>query len=90
MKHPEVKPDELFLGNYTRDAFQSIGWKGKRMGKVALDAEGKPIPAGLFPVFVKPAEVVAETRWVRGRNRRFEPAFKIDEEAQTFKAATRR
>jgi hypothetical protein len=90
MKHPEVKPDELFLGNHTRDEFQSIGWKGKRFGKVALNAKGKPISAGLFPVFVKRAEVATATRWVRGPNRRFEAAFKIDDETQTFKSAARR
>lgn len=61
--HPERKPDEKFLGNFStqilrgrsKSGYASIGWKTKRMGVVAYDIYGNVIDSifPLWPVFIK-------------------------------------
>lgn len=57
-KHPETKDGEMFLTNATKDDFQRIGWKSKRMGNIAYDVNGNSIDPinALFPVFVQKQE----------------------------------
>lgn len=56
--HPECKPDEYFIGNYTKDQFINIGYISKRWGRTTYDIDHKPYNAqGVFPVFVKIHEV---------------------------------
>ena len=56
--HPERRPDEVFLGNFTEAGFDASSWRTKRLGEKAYD----PIRAGEVlpdtrPVFVKIEEV---------------------------------
>lgn len=56
-EHPELEPGEMFYHNGDQAFFDS--WKhynSRRPGRVAYDAEGNVIP-GLFPIFVKEAEL---------------------------------
>jgi len=58
--HPEIRAGEVYLCNASLDDFQnSIGWKSKRLGKIAFDISGKIIPLinRLFPVFVLKKEL---------------------------------
>ena len=55
-EHIERKVGELFLTNSEPNYYFMIGWKSKRMGDVAFDIHGKPVP-GLFPVFVSIKEL---------------------------------
>lgn len=54
MRHPEQKEDEFFMGNSKTG--EEIGWKNKRLGRVAYDISGNVIK-GLFPIFVSKEEV---------------------------------
>lgn len=54
MRHPEQKEDEFFMGNSVTG--EEIGWKNKRLGKVAYDTGGN-IMRGLYPVFALKEEV---------------------------------
>lgn len=66
--HPEMREDEVFIANiFCNDigqysnldrgiAWNSIGWRTKRMGSVAYDPRGDIIP-GSRPVFVQRAEL---------------------------------
>ncbi len=68
MTHPERQEDEFFITNVSEDNstgqnlsprtsyFHKIGWKTKRMGKVAYDVNGCVIE-GNRPVFVKQYEI---------------------------------
>ncbi len=68
--HPEKLHDEVFLGNSSDipfgvgdrsiSSFDSIGWKTKRKGNVAIGKNGEPLDnrwPNVFPVFVKRTEV---------------------------------
>jgi hypothetical protein len=67
-KHPECRPDEVFLGNSCSNVFMfggkstwsETGWESKRQGKVAYDRDGKRITnSNMFPVFVLRQELEA-------------------------------
>lgn len=59
--HPEAKEGEVWLTNSTGTNFGTIGWKTKRLGVVAYNADGTPIKRGpLFdirPVFIMLSEM---------------------------------
>jgi hypothetical protein len=62
MKHPEQKENEVFLGNFTKGGYYSIGWKTKRVGEIAYYADiSKVIPHNYnpkyYPIFVQSAEL---------------------------------
>ncbi len=68
--HPELQDGEVFItnasdsssGKYpgdTRSDWDACGWKTKRRGKVAYDIHGKPISAGVFPIFARREELEA-------------------------------
>lgn len=54
MRHPEQREDEFFMGNSVTG--EEIGWKNKRLGKVAYDTSGNIIEQ-LRPVFASKEEV---------------------------------
>lgn len=41
--HPEIKQNELFLGNFSYNGFIQIGWKSKRIRYIAYDINGNKI-----------------------------------------------
>ena len=53
--HPELKEGEVFLTNTDNPEMTNIGWKSKRLGRVAYDIHGL-IVKGLYPVFKNKAE----------------------------------
>ena len=66
--HPEIRSDEVFLGNvswgnpdgveiirFLRSEYKEIGYKTKRLGNIAYDTSGRKIE-GLKPVIVKEKE----------------------------------
>lgn len=54
--HPEMQQGEMWLTNVaTENTENEIGYKSKRVGRVAYDSEGKAIP-GLVPMFVSKEE----------------------------------
>ena len=57
--HPELLPDELFLGN-ERDGGSGFvtRWESLRRGEVAYDQQGRVLP-GFHPAFVGWDEVVS-------------------------------
>lgn len=56
--HPECGVDEIYLGNFSEQKFQLVGWKTKRMGKIAYDIHGERVYSeGFFPVFVSRKEM---------------------------------
>jgi len=60
--HPELRPGEIFLGNFRPDSFaRSIEWPSKRMGIQAYDLDGKKFPQffGWRPVFALRSELEA-------------------------------
>jgi len=58
-KHPEMEEDEVFIGNFTKQALQHIGFQTKRAGEIAYDSDGKDISCtGLYPIFVSRQEII--------------------------------
>lgn len=61
--HPERMADEVFLGNFTPDQWEDVGWRTKRKGINSYTIGGSPFPFqeryGVFPGFVKRQELVA-------------------------------
>jgi len=53
--HPELKKGEIFFANTTKECFNVISDKGKRMGNIAYDIYGHRIPkiCATYPIFVK-------------------------------------
>ena len=57
--HPEATADEILIGNIYACDFARVGWKTKRLGKVALDHSGKKLKGGnMRPVFAARSEVL--------------------------------
>ena len=62
-KHPEQKVGERLLGNLTKEQYAKVGWKTKRMGKIAYYKYLKSKPIGqsgnnkIYPVFVQIKEM---------------------------------
>lgn len=44
LQHPEQKPNEVYLGNFTPEQAEAIGWRSKRAGTTPLRADGTPYP----------------------------------------------
>jgi hypothetical protein len=59
--HPEATADEVFIGNIWRSDFSKIGWKTKRLGRIAYASDGREIPKhqAFSPVFASREEVEA-------------------------------
>ena len=59
VRHPEQKPDEVFMGNCTTKEFSAMDWNTKRMGFFAYNVdESKLDNGGVYnPTFVKRQEV---------------------------------
>ena len=59
MRHPEQRPDEVFVGNM--QDLNHVGFKNKRMGHVAYDIAGKVLDPinGVFPIFVATEDIIA-------------------------------
>ena len=59
--HPELQENEVWITNADAKSFENIGWKTKRRGNVALNADGEPITfrqwPGVFPVFAQKSEL---------------------------------
>lgn len=57
--HPERRQGEAFLGNFSREGFQAVGWKSKRLGDIAYTVSGQPISSTptLFPGFASEEEI---------------------------------
>lgn len=64
-KHPELREGEYYWGNFTKEDYESVSWKTKRMGEVAYDIWGKVIPYNnedrgrfkkYYPVFISLSE----------------------------------
>ena len=57
MKHPELRPNEIFIGNFQKHEIENIGYESKRLGSTAYDIFGNKLNyETLFPVFVKEKE----------------------------------
>ncbi|OGI27590.1 MAG: hypothetical protein A2359_04665 [Candidatus Moranbacteria bacterium RIFOXYB1_FULL_43_19] len=60
--HPELRAEEIFIGNFTAREVGEIRWKTKRMGEKALNRDGVPISnlgwQGGYPVFVQKSELM--------------------------------
>lgn len=54
--HPEQVVGEVHLLNSDQETVRYIGWKTKRIGKIALDTDGVEVP-GQVPVFVIASEL---------------------------------
>ena len=66
-KHPELRDDEVFIGNSTMekdDLYVSSYYKTKRLGKIAYSASNKVVP-NLYPVFVSKDEYNANIRRIK-------------------------
>jgi hypothetical protein len=50
-KHPEIRPGEIFMGNWCKKDVDYCGYNSKRLGVVAFDIYGKAMN-GLYPMFV--------------------------------------
>ena len=51
--HPERKPTEIFIGNFTQDAYLGITHETKRFGRIAYDKHGLQCKdTGVYPVFI--------------------------------------
>lgn len=61
MKHPEQQDDEIYLGNTSFEDACKSKWRTKRLGRQAIDRNGKPLALAnqLKPWFVKVSEVEA-------------------------------
>lgn len=59
MRHPEQRPDEVFVGNMQNLSY--VGFTNKRMGRIAYDITGKMLDPinGLFPIFVATEDIIA-------------------------------
>ena len=59
-KHPECKPNELFIGNTLfNGSYPHPQWKRWRLGTIAKDIHGKDIShIGFRPLFVPKIEVL--------------------------------
>lgn len=57
--HPECAIDEAFLGNVDPAVYRLLRWKTKRLGKIAVTPNGRPLKKGFYPLFVKIEELVA-------------------------------
>jgi len=56
--HNEAGADEIFVGNCQRDGdtlvkLQMAGLKAARLGEVAYDIDGKPLPREYAPLLIK-------------------------------------
>lgn len=71
-KHPEIRPDEIWVTNITPGDWHRIGWKTKRAGQIAYGMDENPVKS-LFPVFVQRAELEQSPY-----------KFRFDDENQTF------
>jgi hypothetical protein len=62
-RHPECLENETWIGNTTKDGFETINYVSKRLGLVAYRSDGTPIPAEqeLFPLFVARQEFREKT-----------------------------
>jgi len=73
MKHPEQRPDEIYLGNARPGDLSDSSWKTSRLGKVGLQADGSPLgkhnAERLRPWFIKRAEVEATIQAERLNNK---------------------
>ena len=58
MHHPEAREGEVLIGNMFVCDFTAVGWRTKRLGKVAYETSGKRIP-NFRPVFVSRFEIEA-------------------------------
>lgn len=56
--HPEQQPGEIFAGNVWTCDFTAVGWKTKRLGRLAYHADGRRMP-NVRPFFVGRAEIDA-------------------------------
>ena len=53
-KHPEMKEDEILLGNYFNEAYYRLPYNTKRKGNNCYTINGKQFTIyGYFPVFVR-------------------------------------
>ena len=59
IEHPELREGEIYFGNDEPEGFERIGWKTKRLGKVAYDSNNQPYDEAnnLFPIFVQKSEL---------------------------------
>lgn len=58
--HPEAMESEVHIGNVYGVDFRRIGWKSKRLGKMAMGSDGEKLKGGnMKPVFVGRAEIEA-------------------------------
>lgn len=55
-QHEACGPHEIFVGNQQRaeglERFTSKGMKSARLGKLAMDIDGKPLPESYAPIFI--------------------------------------
>lgn len=56
IRHPELRPGEVFLGNFAPDQVQYVGWKTKRVGVQSYNFIGAAYDDAR-PVFVQQAEL---------------------------------
>ena len=57
-KHPEIKSNELFFTNATKEQFESIDLSTKRRGVEAYDGNGIALEiSDWFPVFIDSREL---------------------------------
>lgn len=56
--HPEQRPDEIYMGNATREDVARSSWRTSRLGNTPLMADGSPLNShDLRPWFIKRSEV---------------------------------
>ncbi len=60
--HPEQRTGEIHLCNLEMAGARVIGWKTKRVGEVAYDVDGIPVPSKV-PVFIDAQELIAAGQW---------------------------
>lgn len=58
VNHPELREDEIFIGNADEEEFREIKFVRKRLGEQAYNRDGAIIPkeSGVRPVFVNKKE----------------------------------
>lgn len=51
--HPELREDEMFVGNVLMSSYEDSGWESKRLGKIAYTASGVIIEEepNMYPLF---------------------------------------
>ena len=69
LRHPEMNQEtEVFVGNFSQDGFDTLGFQKKRLGQQAFDHFGRGLP-DLHPVFVDKQEY-APTAQLLAANKR--------------------